>query len=324
MKFQKLSKYLEKLEKTPSRLEITRILAEVYKQAEVEETDKITYLLLGSLAPNYKVIVFNLAERMMLEVLAKAYGIEKDKVREVYKKEGDLGNTASVLAQSTKNKAHTKVLSVIGVYERLLDMAKDEGEGSQERKINEMAKILSELDPLSARYVARIPIGRLRLGFSDKTILDSLSWAEVGDKSKKALLEKAYQVVPDVGLLAKKVKEVGIEKASKNIKPVVGIPVLPMLPQRIKSPDEMIQKMGKVFVEPKFDGLRVLIHFRRDKNRDREEGWINGVKAFTRNLNNVVEMFSELKDVGKHVKADELILDTEAIGMDPEIKKMVK
>ena len=323
MKFQKLSKYLEKLEKTPSRLEITRILAEVYKQAEVEETDKITYLLLGSLAPNYKVIVFNLAERMMLEVLAKAYGIEKDKVREVYKKEGDLGNTASVLAQSTKNKAHTKVLSVIGVYERLLDMAKDEGEGSQERKINEMAKILSELDPLSARYVARIPIGRLRLGFSDKTILDSLSWAEVGDKSKKALLEKAYQVVPDVGLLAKKVKEVGIEKASKNIKPVVGIPVLPMLPQRIKSPDEMIQKMGKVFVEPKFDGLRVLIHFRRDKNRDREEGWINGVKAFTRNLNNVVEMFSELKDVGKHVKADELILDTEAIGMDPEIKKMV-
>ncbi|KKQ41322.1 MAG: hypothetical protein US60_C0043G0005 [Microgenomates group bacterium GW2011_GWC1_37_8] len=323
MKFQKLSKYLEKLEKTPSRLEITRILAEVYKQAEVEETDKITYLLLGSLAPNYKVIVFNLAERMMLEVLAKAYGIEKDKVREVYKKEGDLGNTASVLAQSTKNKAHTKVLSVIGVYERLLDMAKDEGEGSQERKINEMAKILSELDPLSARYVARIPIGRLRLGFSDKTILDSLSWMEVGDKSKKALLEKAYQVVPDVGLLAKKVKEVGIEKASKNIKPVVGIPVLPMLPQRIKSPDEMIQKMGKVFVEPKFDGLRVLIHFRRDKNRDREEGWINGVKAFTRNLNNVVEMFSELKDVGKHVKADELILDTEAIGMDPEIKKMV-
>ena len=85
-------------------------------------------------------------------------------------------------------------------------MAQDEGGGSVERKIEKMAEIISKLDPLSAKYVVRIPLGRLRLGFSDKTILDALSWMEFGDKSAKVLLDKAYQVTPDVGLLAKKVK----------------------------------------------------------------------------------------------------------------------
>ena len=33
-------------------------------------------------------------------------------------------------------------------------------------------------------------------------------------------------------------------------------------------------------------------------------------------------MFSELKGIGKHVNAKELILDTEAVGMDPEMVKM--
>jgi DNA ligase-1 len=129
-------------------------------------------------------------------------------------------------------------------------------------------------------------------------------------------LEKAYQVVPDVGLLARKVKELGINRAVVNIKPVVGVPVLPMLAQRLKSPREMIVKMGKVSVEPKFDGLRVLIHFKKD-------GRGGFVKAFTRNLNNVADMFPEVYEIGKYVSAKELILDSEAVGMDPEMKKIM-
>jgi len=51
MKFSELAKYLERLEKTPSRLEITRILSELFKNAEVAEIDKITYLVLALLYP---------------------------------------------------------------------------------------------------------------------------------------------------------------------------------------------------------------------------------------------------------------------------------
>ncbi|TEU02465.1 ATP-dependent DNA ligase [Candidatus Woesebacteria bacterium] len=307
MKFSQLANYLDKLEKTASRNEITQILAEVFKKAKPEEIDKVVYLFLGQLAPSYQGIVFNIAERMMLRVLSEAYGKEVKEVRSLYKREGDLGNVAQELA-----KGKGRGLTVSHIYDELVEIAKDEGLGSQERKVKRMAKLLSELDPLSARFVVRIPVGKLRLGFSDKTILDALSWMEKGDKSAKSDIEKAYYVTPDVGALAKKVKKVGIAKAASETTPVLGVPILPMLAQRIKSPAEMIKKMGKVGVEPKLDGLRIQIHFKR-----------GFVKAYTRNLNETSWMFPELKNLGKYVKGSELILDTEAIGLDEKTKTLV-
>ncbi|MGB6839176.1 MAG: hypothetical protein WBE27_02820, partial [Microgenomates group bacterium] len=292
MKFSELSKYLEKLEKTSSRIEITKILASVFKEADPNEIDKIVYLVLGRLAPSYKNIVFNIAERMMLRVISQAYDKDIKEVKELYKQKGDLGDVAESL-----DKGKGKGLSVSNVYERALAIAQDEGEKSQERKVKEMARLLSDIDPLSARFVARIPVGKLRLGFSDKTILDALSWMKNGDKSAKTKLEKAFQTTPDVGALAKKVKKLGIDKASKDTSPVLGVPILPMLAQRLKSPVEMIKKMRKVAVEPKLDGLRISIHFKRGvKNK-------GFVKAFTRNLNETSWMFPELKDISKYIRA---------------------
>ncbi len=327
MTFSELAKYLERLEATSSRLEITRILAELFRIADASEIDKICYLILGGLAPGYKGIVFNIAEKMMVNVLASAYEVDKNKVGRMNKAEGDLGSLADKLAQSSKLKTQSSKLSVKEVHEKLYKIAMDEGEKSVERKIGEMADLLSEVDPLSARFLARIPVGKLRLGFSDKTILDALSWMETGDKSRKPQLEKAFQVVPDVGVLAVDVKKLGIEKAVKNVKPIIGTPVLPMLAQRLKSPSEMVEKMGKVFVEPKFDGLRVLIHYKKlGKEEMKKQGKGEGevlVKAFTRNLNDVTEMFPELEKIGDLLNCDEVILDTEAVGMDPEMKRLL-
>ena len=312
--------YLERLEKTSSRIEITKILSELFNKSTDEEIDKTAYLILGSLAPRYKGVVFNIAERMMLEAIAVAYGLEKKKTTELYKKIGDLGGVAAKLSLANpKSKITNSKLSVIDVYKKLLLIAKDEGEGSQERKIKDMAKLLSSLDPTSSKFVARIPVGKLRLGFSDKTILDALSWMKTGDKSKKKELEMAYNVLPDVGLLAKAVKTKGIKKAVKQVKPIAGVPVLPMLAQRLKSPTEMIKKMGEVAVEPKFDGLRIQIHFKRSGFNGKKD---YKVKAYTRNLNENSWMFPELNNIGKYINSSEVILDTEAIGIDEERKSL--
>ncbi|MBI4157423.1 ATP-dependent DNA ligase, partial [Candidatus Woesebacteria bacterium] len=300
MKFSELAKYLKRLEATASRIEITKILAELFKESSSQEIDKIVYLSLGALAPGYKGIVFNLAERMMIKVIANSSGEKIDKVLAFYKKEGDIGNVAEKLG---KKRGDTGDVSEI--YSKLYKVAVDEGEGSQERKIEAMAKILSGLDPLSARFVARIPIGKLRLGFSDKTILDALSWMESGDKTAKSELEKVYQLRPDVGFLAKVVKEKGSKKAGEKVLPEIGTPVLPMLSQRLKSPREMVEKMGEVSVEPKLDGLRLQIHFGDGK-----------LKAFTRNLNETSWMFPELKEIKENLNVKEVILDVEVVGID--------
>lgn len=315
MKFRELALYLEKLEKTPSRLSITEILSDLFKKSSSDEIDKTTYLVLGQLAPAYEGVVFNMADKMVVRAISKASGKENKDVVELYKKLGDLGEVAQKLSTfNTPSESNHNKPSVLDVYNKLFDLASDEGEKSQERKVDKLAKLFSSLDPLSVRFVARIPLGKLRLGFSDKTILDAISWMLRGDKSLKAKLEKAYQVLPDVGSLVKRVKTEGIEKATQGVKPIIGAPVLPMLAQRIKSPKEMIAKMGQVAVEPKFDGLRLSLHFKRGKN-----GFI---KAFTRNLNDNSWMFPELTQIGEYVSAHEAILDCEAVGLDEETKMM--
>ncbi len=215
--------------------------------------------------------------------------------------------------RSLSLKLKAKNLSISAVYNKLKQIAQDEGEGSQERKVKSTAKLLGQLDALSAKFVVRIPIGRLRLGFSDKTIIDALSWYRRGDKSAKTELERAFYVLPDIGLLAKKVKSLGVKKAIRNPKPVVGVPVLPMLAQRLKSPKEMIEKMGEVAVEPKFDGLRIQLHFKR---KGFAKAPSNGVKAYTRNMNETSWMFPELKNLKDNIRAREVILDSEAVGID--------
>jgi len=314
MRFGELALYLERLEKTSSRIEITKILARLFKKTPAAEIDKVTYLVLGQLAPSYEGVILNIAEKMMFRVLAQAYKKETKEVISLYKRSGDLGNTANSLSSGSGRN-----LAVAEVHRRLLEVAKTSGEGSQEKKVEILANLLQNLDQLSVKFVARIPVGRLRLGFSDKTILDALSWMQVGDKSLKPLLEKAYQVLPDPGFLAKKVKENGIKKAVGQVKPQVGIPVLPMLAQRIKSPAEMIVKMGEVGVEPKLDGLRLQLHFGPTSSRI---AGLRGVRAYTRNLNECSQMFPELNRIGDYVKAKEAIFDCEAVGLDEATKQM--
>lgn len=301
MEFRELAIYLERLEKTASRLEITRILTELFKKADTGEIDKVVYLSLGILAPNYEGVLLNLAEKMMLRTLAKAYQKEVSEVLGLFKKMGDIGSVAQELSKVSKTSAEN--LSVTDVYEKLLQVAKDSGEGSQEGKIIKMADLLGSLDPLSARFVARIPVGRLRLGFSEKTVIDALAGH---DTKLKKEIEEAYNIRPDIGFIARLVKEGNLKAA----KPEVGVPVVPMLAARLNSTSEMIKKMGEVSVEPKFDGLRIFIHYRKKDNF---------LRIFTRNMNAIpLETFPELIEVGKYIKAEEVILDTEAIGIDPK------
>ena len=73
MKFKVLAEYLQKLEDTSSRIEITEILSDLFKKSNAKEIDKICYLTLGKLAPSYRGIVFNVAEKMMLRVIYNCY-----------------------------------------------------------------------------------------------------------------------------------------------------------------------------------------------------------------------------------------------------------
>jgi len=310
MKFRELAEYLSKLEKTASRLKITEILADLFKKSLPNEIDKICYLSLGRLAPAYEGIEFNLADKLIIRALAQAFKKTPLEINQKYKQLGDLGDTTEYFDRQQS----AKPLSVNEVYGRLWEIAKDAGGGSVERKISLMASLIDDLDALSAKYVTRIPLGRLRLGFSELTIMDALSWMLGGDKIKRERIEEIYNVRADIGQIAQLLKKKGLD-GLKGVGVVLGVPIVPALCQRLPNVEEMIKKMNKVAAEPKYDGTRLQIHFDRSKNF---------IKTFTRNLEDSTLMFPDItQTVFKEVKAKKVILDGEAIGFDQKTGKFL-
>lgn len=324
MYFSELAKTFKKLESTPSRNQMTEILADLFHRATPEEIGKICYLLLGRVAPLFEPIEFGVADKFMIRAIASAYGVESSTVLATFKCLGDLGAVAEEIKNhpdriGTKIKNTDQKLKIEEVYKKLYAITQEGGEGSQERKIEALSSIFASVDSLSARYIARIPLDKLRLGFSDMTMLDALSWMLAGDKSLRGRLEEAYNVRPDIGYIAQTVKEKGIAGLAR-VSARVGAPILPALCQRLPNANEMIKKMGKVAVEPKYDGTRVQIHYQRMLNTKCQ---MLNVRTFSRNLENTTNMFPELQTVGKQLNAHEVILDSEAVGVDPKTDKLI-
>lgn len=342
MRFSKLSDYLSKIEATASRNEMTAILADLLAASSAAEINKICYLSLGQLAPLYAGVEFNLAEKMLLRVLAEAYGVSADGVRKRFKSLGDLGDVAQELSEKLKVKKSK--LEVGEVYQKMKEIAEVSGVGSQERKISWTATLLRSLDPLSAKYIVRIPLGKLRLGFSDKTILDALSVVEAGDKTLRDKIERAYNVSADIGKIAQLVKSEGA-KGLERIEVEVGVPVRMAAAERLPTPEAILKKMGgRLAAEPKYDGFRVQVHLDRDKRqetRDKEEqlklgsvgedrlpfrspprvdegGW---VKIFSRNLEDTTAMFPEIVEATQKFPAQNAIWEGEAIAYNPETEE---
>ncbi len=312
MRFQALAVYVQKLENTPSRNAMTEILADLFSHAEIEEIGELCYLLQGRVAPLYEAIEFGIADKLMIRAIAHTYKITDADVTALFKKYGDLGTAAEKIAGDKKRDAG---YSIHEVFEHLKAIALMGGEGSQEQKIEALSDLFIHSDSLSVRYLVRIPLDKLRLGFSDMTMIDALSWMLTADKSHKGVIEAAYEVRPDLGYIATQIKKHGIQGVS-HVKPVVGAPILAALCQRLKNAEEMITKMGEVDVEPKYDGVRTQIHFFRKNG-------MHFVSSFSRNLENTTAMYPELEKIAGQIDADSVILDSEAVGFDEKMHRII-
>ena len=316
MNFHKFCQYLDKLDTTSKRLEMTDILSELISDLSPTEIKNGIYLSLGVLKAPFEDLKFNLADKQMIKILASFSGDSAEKINQLYSTEGDLG---SVVFKISKSKDFE--ISLENVYEKLVEIAEIEGTGSQEKKSSKIISLLSELDPLSNKFIVRIILGNNRLGFTELTVIDGLC-KFLDDKKFKERIENAYNRHPDIGIIAEKIKENGIEGINKiKIKP--GVPVLPQKAQRLSTPEEIIEKMGHVWCEYKFDGTRVQLHL--DKNKKTKSENLFGekenylTKTFTRNLEETTHQYPDIiEDAHKQLEVESVILDGEAIGFNKQ------
>jgi len=337
MTFSEFCQYLQKLEETSSRLEMTAQLAELFGKLQTNEISSACYLMQGRLVPTYHSLEFQISDKLIIKALGKiltcvspeekslATGLFdqsdnsqfQEKIKKSYQQLGDLG---LVVVELLSEHLTDHRQSIMEVYEQLRVIATDGGEGSQDRKVDDTAKLLQSVDATSAKFIVRIVLGKVRLGFSTMTMIDALSWSVYQDKSDSAKIEEAFQKKADIGLLAKGYLGASTsqerEQFLQTYQLEVGVPVLPALCQRLNSAQEILEKMGKVIAEPKYDGLRAQIHLNKASASE-------PLQVFTRSLENVTHMFPEVSQFLSQINANECIFDAEAIGYDPATDQLL-
>src|SRR5581483_11517940 len=188
MQFERLAEFFDQLEQTTSRNLMVELLAQVFREATPAEVDKIVYLSQGRLAPAFVALEFGVGEALVREALAEASGCTSAAVQRRFKEIGDYG----LLAQELLGEQPPSMISVEEVFATLYEVATAGGKGAVAQKKQRLVALLRRLGPRAAKHVARIVLGRLRLGIGDPTVMEGLSYARTGSKADRAALERAY------------------------------------------------------------------------------------------------------------------------------------
>ncbi len=312
MDFEKLAILYEQLENTSSGNKMREILSDFFKEVPKDEISIVAYLTLGRLASEYENVVLQLAEKSLLKSIAMAGGTDLSKVQKAMQESGDAGSTAEkILQKKPQTLVPVGKLTIHELFEKLHKITEMEGEGSQDQKSNIVVSLLQKVSAKGARYLIRIILGTLRMGVAEMTVLDSLAIAYTGEKKNKEILEAAYNVCPDVGIIADTIAHKGL-KGLQQIGVKVGVPIKMMLAQRISSLEELPERIpGKVAVEGKYDGERIQAHKHKGK-----------MTLFSRKLENITSQFPDVVEYLGKLDTKEFVVEGEVIAIDKEGKPL--
>ncbi|KAI9927679.1 hypothetical protein ASPWEDRAFT_54349 [Aspergillus wentii DTO 134E9] len=254
-------------------------------------------LMINKLAADYAGIELGIGESLIMKSIGESTGRSLSVIKADQHEIGDLGLVAAKSRSNQPTMFKPKALTVRGVHEGLLSIAKVQGHGSQDKKVSGIKKLLSAADaatagkgnkgiditkdkggPSEAKYIIRFLEGKLRLGLAERTVLVALAQAVVaheaavnGEKSPstekmaegEAILKTVYSELPAYEVIIPAMLEHGLFNLREVCKLQPGIPIKPMLAKPTKSITEVLDRFeGKDFTcEYKYDGERAQIHY---------------------------------------------------------------
>jgi len=309
MLFKELSEAFEELEKVSSQTEMIKILADIFKQANADEIDKICYYTLGETAASYKKVTLGMAEKIVQQSISLAADMDINIIKDETNKIGDLGEVAFTTIKDNDNRFKTffntkNGLTIQDVDNGLKKITMSSGSGSAEVKQKILAAMLTIASPFERKYLVRLVTRTMEFGVGEATVLNALASAFLGSKKEKPKLEAAYNLCSDIGLIAQVLDKKGLKGITK-IKITLHIPMKPMLAQRVSKFNEIKQKINSTIIaaEEKYDGERIEAH---------KDG--QTVTLYSRRLTDVTTQYPDIvENVKKYVKTDKAILDGEAV-----------
>ncbi|KAL0589769.1 hypothetical protein ABG067_002318 [Albugo candida] len=356
-----LATLLNQIEKDTSRLVIQDRTTSFYRnliEKSPQDLVPCIYLCLGTdLAPPYENIKIGVGDAILMKAIGEATGTSLKFVKEMYQKEGDLGqvaqkarckqNTLQGFTSNTRQK--NAFLSVSDVYSQFKKIAMLAGNQSQQQKCtmikyllvkcqNEGEKDQSE----AAKFIIRGLQGKLRIGLAEKSIVTALTYAfmkesERSDRQKQQMaltyVKKAFAERPSFDALVEAFFHVQKERSSLWLKTprdfesiasrcilTPGTPIAPMLARPTKTYSMVFDRFqGKPFTcEYKYDGERAQIHL---ESRAQQK-----VCIFSRNFENTTERFPDVRSkfldaISGSETLKNCIIDAEIVAIDRTTRK---
>jgi DNA ligase-1 len=297
------------LEGVSSRLALTERLAALLADTPADLLPTVCYLCQGLIAPEFAGVDLGLAEKMGIRAVAAVVGADAAQVATVVREAGDLGQAAERLlaAQAAGAGDRTADLEVAEVVRTLREIAVAEGAGSQGRKLDLLAGMLTRATPLEARYLLRLVTRNLRLGIGTPTILDALAQVHAGGKADRKVLERGYNICCDLGKVAATLVSGGLA-AVEQLRVQPGNPVRVMLAQRLSDAGEILARLGgQCAAEYKYDGVRVQAHRTADGR----------IELFTRRLEEISDQFPDVVELlAAGLGPAEAIVEGEVVAYD--------
>jgi DNA ligase 1 len=162
-------------------------------------------LMINKLAADYAGIELGIGESLIIKAISESTGRPLGVTKADHQKIGDLGLVAAKSRSTQGTMFKPKPLTVRGVHEGLLAIAKMQGHGSQDQKVGAIKKLLAAADTVSggkgiditkdkggaseSKFLVRFLEGKLRLGLAEKTVIVALAQAmvthEISQQGKK-------------------------------------------------------------------------------------------------------------------------------------------
>lgn len=330
MLYSDLVNIYHQLEKTPKRLEKTKILSDFLITLPEQDIQSVVLLLQGFAFPIWDDRKLGLADKLTLKAITKATGKTTEHATNLWKELGDLGATAEQCT-TTKSQAtlFSQPLTITKVHTNLQKIAALTGDGATDQKTAHLAELLTSATPQEAKYITRTALGDLRIGLGEGTLRDAITWScfgaaigirynpedndlQLDDEQRityqtyTCLIQSAYDKTTDFATVLATARNG--EDALKELKIKPGQPLNVMLYQKAESIPDAFERVGKpASIEYKYDGFHILIHKKQ-----------NSITLFTRRLENVTVQFPDVvKQAQQAITANTAILEAEIVGYDP-------
>ena len=194
-------------------------------------------------------------------------------------------------------------LTLAGLDQALSELAKEQGQGSAERRARGLRALLERAEPSGREFLFALLTGEVRQGALDGLVLEAIAKAAA---LPAAEVRQASMFAPSIGALARAALEQGSAGLARFSLQLLS-PVAPMLANPAEDAEEALERLGEAAFEYKVDGVRLQVHRAGDE-----------VRVFTRHLQDITARVPEVVEWARALPVREALVEGEAIALRPD------